>query len=225
MERYKHYSFDLWLTLIKSNPEFKRKRAELFFSQYNPMGLTLPIIIDIINKVDRDANYYCELTGEHIVSKKMIFDILRLLFNEECTLRDLLIIDMNIQELFCKYPPTLYDENTYNVLETLAKDSTLNISSNTGFIHGDTLRDTLKELNLYPLFEFFVFSDEVECSKPSSKFFMYVYHFATECHSNTLTTKNILHIGDNIVADGGCVKYDMPFFQINSNNKKIIDLL
>ena len=27
---YKHFSFDLWLTLIKSNPEFKKKRNLLF---------------------------------------------------------------------------------------------------------------------------------------------------------------------------------------------------
>ena len=28
--KYKHISFDLWLTLIKSNPEFKSKRNLLF---------------------------------------------------------------------------------------------------------------------------------------------------------------------------------------------------
>jgi putative hydrolase of the HAD superfamily len=33
MKTYKHYSFDLWLTLIKSNPIFKKERA-LFFHQH-----------------------------------------------------------------------------------------------------------------------------------------------------------------------------------------------
>src|SRR5690348_14119191 len=30
-----HYSFDLWLTLIRSNPAFKRERAQYFFHHHN----------------------------------------------------------------------------------------------------------------------------------------------------------------------------------------------
>ena len=32
---HEHYSFDLWLTLIKSNPLFKPARIEYFFENYN----------------------------------------------------------------------------------------------------------------------------------------------------------------------------------------------
>jgi len=37
MPYYRHYSFDLWLTLIKSNPGFKAERAHYFFENYNPL--------------------------------------------------------------------------------------------------------------------------------------------------------------------------------------------
>ncbi len=30
MQEIKHYSFDLWFTLIKSNPKFKEERAKFF---------------------------------------------------------------------------------------------------------------------------------------------------------------------------------------------------
>jgi putative hydrolase of the HAD superfamily len=41
MPIYKHYSFDLWLTLIRSNPLFKQQRSRIFHQQYNTLGKPL----------------------------------------------------------------------------------------------------------------------------------------------------------------------------------------
>ena len=41
MKTYKHYSFDLWLTLIKSNPTFKKERALFFHKHLNAAGKSL----------------------------------------------------------------------------------------------------------------------------------------------------------------------------------------
>lgn len=41
MQKFKHYSFDLWLTLIKSNPEFKLKRTIFFYDKFNRLKKSL----------------------------------------------------------------------------------------------------------------------------------------------------------------------------------------
>jgi putative hydrolase of the HAD superfamily len=38
---YQHYSFDLWLTLIKSNPYFKIERTKIFHRDFNPAGKSI----------------------------------------------------------------------------------------------------------------------------------------------------------------------------------------
>jgi putative hydrolase of the HAD superfamily len=48
-----HFSFDLWLTLIKSHPEFKAKRVELFSSFFD--------VEKPINEVAKVVKYYDDL--------------------------------------------------------------------------------------------------------------------------------------------------------------------
>lgn len=232
MGRYKHYSFDLWMTLIKSNPEFKNKRTELFFDMFNPKGKTFKEVGDIIRHIDVSTNAYCEISGKHVDSRRMIYDILIALEYKipklkEVTILD--IIDKTIQETFLENLPILYSNETRGALEGIRNSgATISISSNTGFIHGDTLRSALIELGIYGLFNFFVFSDEIDYSKPSPIFFYRVYYgvISINKHIKFGEHDSILHIGDNPYADiEGAKNFGFDTFQINTNDKTILDIL
>ena len=49
--KYSHYSFDLWRTLIKGNPEFKEKLVILIKEYLNVEGFSLKNVADIIKQV------------------------------------------------------------------------------------------------------------------------------------------------------------------------------
>jgi putative hydrolase of the HAD superfamily len=230
VKQYKHYSFDLWLTLIKSNPEFKEKRDRIFFDSFNPIGKPFEEVRQIIKEVDVSSNLYSEMFGIHVDSTRMIYDILRRLsYNSNPLSLDIEMIDLDVQELFLDYPPTLYDKNTHEVLEKIRDlGATLNIASNTGFIQGNTLNSTLVDLGIYGLFNFSIFSDEIGISKPDFFFFQKIYDKVREVNLNVKFRefKSIIHIGDNPNADiKGAEEYGFEVFQINSNDKTILDLV
>lgn len=218
----KHYSFDLWLTLIKSNPEFKSRRDLMFFELFNPSGLSKEEVSAIIRKVDVKSNHISEITELHVPCERMIYDILHELNfpSEEITHALLLMIFTRIQSLFLEYPPVLYDENTLSTLEQLHEQGCqLNILSNTGFITGATLNKVLVKLGIKKFFNFSLYSDNTRLSKPNVKMFDLVKDMYFDCVS-------IIHVGDNPMADGACINNpSFSYFQINSNHKTIIDLL
>ena len=64
MSRFRHYSFDLWLTLIKSNPAYKPERAGIFYRDYNSLNKSLEEIAAIFRQVDLMCNAINEKTGK-----------------------------------------------------------------------------------------------------------------------------------------------------------------
>lgn len=219
MKKYKHYSFDLWLTLIKSNPKFKGIRNSLFFDFYNPSNKTIEEVSGIISSVDRMSTQYSELTGRHVQSTHMIFEILTQLNYKIQSMKEVEMIDEAIQGFFTIFLPTVFDGNTLGVLENLARNGkVLNILSNTGFVHGDTLNKVLPTIGL-DMFDFKLYSDQLDMAKPNLDFFMAMVSF------NSSKAEEILHVGDNPIADGGSRKAGIDFLQINSNARRIIDIL
>lgn len=194
----RHISFDLWLTLIKSHPQFKRKRAELIADKYNSKGLDLRQIEDIIRLLDKKVDKHNETSGGKVPAREMYYRILK----ETCNDSDEALQDMAqslekaSNRLFQEYKPVLLNENIIPMLEWLrSKDYTINLSSNTGFIEADTLRTVLDDIGLLSFFSFCIFSDEIKASKPSSVFFQEVYNKAGQAK------EKILHVGDNPSTD------------------------
>ena len=218
IDSYDHISFDMWLTLIKSNPEFKEKRNKMFYKDFNPNSLSLDEVSAIIKKHDVETNIMSEQLGLHIDSKIIIYNILKDLQFEFTNFKSIDYIDYKIQQLFILFPPNLYDVNTESVIRELFHEGkSLNILSNTGFIRGKTLDIILTNLKIKRYFEFRLYSDEIGISKPNNLIFDLV--------KNKVQSSKILHVGDNTFADGKCVESNIDYFQINSNNKTIIDLI
>ena len=215
--KIEHISLDLWGTLIQSNPEFKKKRSLLIFEKYNLNKRS----INFINRSFKLVGYLCDkinmILGGKISSKKMnsIF-LLTMGYNlkEIENILDDFIKD--IADLFLLYPPYC-DTNSIELLFQIKKKCTINISSNTGYIESDTLKQYFQNANLNSLIDFYVFSDEIKASKPYKLFFQKVKELSG--------AKSILHIGDNKFADGMGAYFSGIKSEIISPTKNLYELL
>jgi len=196
------------MTIIKSNPEFKPKRNALLKKRFEISG-SLEEIANIVRYYDVLFNTISEKTGNHIAREEVFYLILnQLKVNiDEISSNSLAEFFNEADQLFINHFPELIWRDVENVLQQIHEENkTANVLSNTAFIHGDSLRIVLKELQLDKYFSFMIFSDEIGVSKPNIKIFEYLY-------SNVLKIKNIkknqiLHIGDNPIADyEGALKF------------------
>lgn len=231
MNFYKHYSFDLWLTLIKSNPSFKKERAKYFYKNFNTKNKTLEEVCTIFRNVDLMCNAINEKTGKNIDADEMYLIVIDTINDYDTNFSE---IDLNglyaeMEILFFNYMPSVFSLETFSTLDKLKQksNSSFNISSNTGFVKGVTLRKVLINLELNPFFEFQLYSDEIGISKPNRNFFE-----AIIANTKNITTKKnillneIVHIGDNPVADiEGASAMGINSIQINSNNSTILSIL
>lgn len=81
------------------------------------------------------------------------------------------------------------------------------------------MRQVLSQMDILKYFKFFIFSDEIEISKPSSYFFQKVYD-KVGGHK-----KNILHIGDNPKTDyQGAKNFGFEALLITNSNYTIDDI-
>lgn len=198
---YQHISFDLWLTLIKSNPEYKHNRNVLFKNYFN-INLDLNVISEKVRYYDVLCNSINEKIGRNIDTFEIYLMILQSLDIdiskiETNSLNEFYSLS---EKLFLEYKPILINKDTIEIFETLiSKGVSLSILSNTGFVKGVTLKKYLLDLKLNNYFSFQIYSDEQNLSKPNQKLFSLVYD---EVQKNKFVEKNnILHLGDNSIAD------------------------
>ncbi|SEM66337.1 putative hydrolase of the HAD superfamily [Chryseobacterium taichungense] len=200
IHNHSHFSFDLWLTLIKSHPEFKAKRVELFSSFFD--------IQKPIDEVAKAVKYYddlCNSINEVIGGNVDTFEIYLLILHAlEVDLKQVNKAQLNefyqkSEDLFLNYKPVVIFENLHKLFDEIkSQGKTINILSNTGFIKGKTMRKFLIGENLDQYIDFHIYSDEINCSKPDPKIFQEVKNLLK---NQDLDLHQILHIGDNPIAD------------------------
>ena len=206
--KYKHISFDLWLTLIKSNSEFKKKR-NLLFKDFFEVDNAIEKVSEVIRYYDVLCNNINEKTGLNIDTFEIYYLILKgLNVNlEEIGIDKLDQFYKETESLFMEFKPDLI----YPKIQTLFKqivdeEKTLSILSNTAFIKGLTLRKLMSHYELENYFSFQIYSDETGFSKPSQEMFKLVYNEIKSFKS--LEKKEVLHIGDNKIADyNGAIEF------------------
>jgi putative hydrolase of the HAD superfamily len=227
---YKHYSFDLWLTLIKSNPLFKQERTKYFHAKFNKKHKTVEEVALIFRQVDLMVNAINEKTGKNIDADEMYIMVISIIndFSVDFTNINLNLLYDDMENLLLKYLPILYDKGSLKVLDFLknTNHSTLNILSNTGFVSGITLRKVLKVLEIDQFLDFQLYSDEVRLSKPNQKFFELMLDSIDRVKHPVLNLNEVIHIGDNPIADvQGAKAIGINSLLINSNNLSISTLL
>jgi len=226
-----HYSFDLWLTLIKSNPYFKIERTKIFHRDFNPAGKSIDEVAKAFRQVDLMCNAVNENTGKNIDADEMYLMVISLINDNQLSLADIdtakLYQDMD--KLLFYYMPVVYSSVTIATLQHLKQKggSTFSLLSNTGFIKGATLRKVLVELKLSEYFDFQLYSDEVGMSKPNPALFcLMMQHIKRINTGKNINLNNIIHIGDNPKADiEGANAAGIKSLLINSNNQSILSLI
>lgn len=200
IQNHAHFSFDLWLTLIKSHPEFKAKRVELFGS-YFTIDKPLEEITKTVKYYDDLCNTTNELIGGNIDTYEIYLLILGAL-NVDLKSINKEKLDQfytKSEALFLEYKPVVIFENLHHFFEEIkSQGKTINILSNTGFIKGTTMRKFLTEENLNQYIDFHIYSDEIKVSKPNPIIFQEVKNLIK---NQNLKLNEILHIGDNPIAD------------------------
>jgi putative hydrolase of the HAD superfamily len=229
MISYKHFSFDLWLTLIKSHPSFKQERNRFFFDNFNQKNKSLEEVTQIFRQVDLMCNAINEKTGNNLEAEEMYLMVISAMNDHTYAFHDidLKVLYDEMEQLVFKYLPVIYCSNTSDALSRLKDgNNTLSLLSNTAFIKGSTLREVLRRLNIHDLFDFQLYSDEVGMSKPNKELFqLMIRTVEANRKEEMLNLKEIIHVGDNIKADieGGSVA-GISTLLINSNNKTILSL-
>lgn len=219
----KHISFDLWMTLIKSHPEFKIKRAELIVKMFDLKKYCDPKDIESkIKSLDKVFDRKNMISGKKISADKMYCKSLQKILPDKSILSENKIKELRNEadKLFVKYKPVFINDNIIEILEYLKiSNYSTNLSSNTGFIEGKTLRPILEDLRISNYLDFMIFSDEIEASKPSPHFYRIVQEKAN------LEKNEILHVGDNPKADyQGAKNYGFEALLITNNNYSIEDV-
>lgn len=208
MKRYQHYSFDLWYTLIRSNPGFKSVRTDYMSSNFNPHGKTKKEIQVITSKIAHMCDVISETTEMSVHPLQMYAMLLHGLDFDLKNVKEIdLISILNVMHArFLATPPPLYDKDTENVLRQLkAEGATISITSNTGFVPGGTLRQYLSNMGLARYIDFYIFSDEVGVCKPSQLIFNKMLLQAQQRTNlqgrGMLHPREVIHVGDNLKAD------------------------
>lgn len=207
-KNYSHLSFDLWLTLIRSNPEFKQKRNSLF-KDFFEINAPIEKVTEVVRYYDVLCNNINEKTGLNLSTYEIYYLILGALdvdlhANDAKRLGDFY---NETEALFFNYKPELIFPNIkVQFEEMVAEGKSINILSNTGFIKGKSLRKLLSYYELEESISFQIYSDEVGFSKPNLEIFQLVFDQVN--NSKKVQKSEILHIGDNSIADyNGAVNF------------------
>lgn len=198
---YSHFSFDLWLTLIRSNPEFKVKRNQLF-RDFFEINCSIEKVAEIIRYYDVLCNEINEKTGLNIDTYEIYYFIFGRIGLDIRAIDTERLADfyLETESLFLQYKPILLYPDIKDLFDTIKdQEKTISILSNTAFIKGTTLRKILSYYELENYFSFQIYSDEVGYSKPNHAIFQLVYDEIS--NYRTIDKNAVLHIGDNIVAD------------------------
>lgn len=200
IRNHSHFSFDLWLTLIKSHPEFKAKRVALF-SSFFTIEKSIEEVAKTVKYYDDLCNTINEVTGGNIDTFEIYLMILNSLGVDvkQISKNDLNGFYQKSEDLFLACSPVIIFENLHDFFDEIKNQGkTINILSNTGFIKGKTMRKFLISENLDQYIDFHIYSDEINCSKPNPQIFQAVKNLIK---NQDLRFDQILHIGDNPIAD------------------------
>lgn len=186
--------FDVWGTLLISNPEFKKAQAKLV-QEFT--SIKKEEWFKAKNFLKKQLDELVEKTGIHPPRESSYLEILPSLSIRE---REDFIRYSN--ELFLKYPPLLREPETDVVSILKEKDYKVYISSNTVLIYGDILSKVIfdkfgiirKNCN---------FSDELGVSKPDGRMFNF-------------EIKPTWHLGDNVLTDGASENHGIKHYHINN---------
>lgn len=200
----KHISFDVWNTLITSNPLYAAGRDGAIA---NIVGITFEqakeVYTVIKKQLDAEAEQYVcgdvSRAWEQLALHLGIDDGKRMELQTVC------------EDLFRAFPPKL-NMDLVDQLMYLSCKYEMSIKSNTNFISGKILSEVVG-FDRMPWWSFMHFSDQHLLCKPDILFFAKTL---LDSSLDDLAAEEVLHIGDSKIFDGRCVDIGFNFCHINN---------
>lgn len=188
-------SFDLWLTLIKSDGKtFKTARNHMLGAAIAP-EMEAESFDELVRQTDRAADRLAESRGKDVLFDERIRLVAEAAGKPAPSDEQISGFYRQQTELFSAHPPILLDPETPQLLDKLAGHADLAVTSNTGFIHGEQMRIALGRIGILDKFRVLKFSNEVGYAKPDPAIYRAVQQEAG------YQPQQITHIGDNYQAD------------------------
>lgn len=189
-------SFDVWLTLIKSNPHFKPARSETMGKVLDFTG-EIAEMNQIVRNVDERLDHQSDSNGIQYGFQARVEAICEQLQGRARPLTEQVLgaLEEEIASLMIQHPPLLLEHDLPDTLEQLKKRGKLAVVSNTGFIDGTYMRLALDTRGIWQHIDVGIFSNEAGVAKPNPQIFRLLAQHAA------LEPQKILHVGDNLKAD------------------------
>jgi FMN phosphatase YigB (HAD superfamily) len=214
-QNIQHVSFDFWNTIVRPNPLFKEKRAELIRTLFKDQ-FSKYAIDSAFSLIGKEYNDYQQSGNAAILPLDLLKTVIKKI--EPNSNINFIELYSQINTLFLAYPPFI-EPSFYDIIDQInKKGKTSSITSNTAFISGSVIIKYLENCNLLDHFTFTIFSDEFGFGKPSSKIFDHLTIKAIEC-KNVIDRTNILHIGDSLESDyNGAIQFGLSAFHLIHND-------
>lgn len=209
----KHISFDFWDTLYlkaSSNPNYKKEILEYFHNNFN---FSPDEVNESFEKTKTLCDGHAEETMICVDSLTQSWHLLNFLGINSIYESEKL--NLFIQDNLLRNPskPLFEVEDLHKIKNAGAS---MSISCNTGLISGITLNKFLAQNGILNLFDFTLYSDEINYFKPSPFFAQKILNHKL---CNAKQYSEILHIGDTLSTDGVLSQLTgMNFLHVNKTN-------
>lgn len=217
-------SFDLWGTLIKSNPEYLPKRNRLAKEQlFFDVPMTAYDVGVALSKVKKKWDLIAEPAGKSIEPIHLFLDVYAEL-NLEIPKVDFRsrynawVLKHHI--IMRETPPILYPEVNELLAELKSRGVFISVTCNSSTHLGIHLKSALPEIFKYT--HETIFSDELGYAKPAPQVWKLLKSKAGKWG---IKPEEIIHVGDNPFADGSCIYYDIDFLLVNDGNTTLKEVL
>lgn len=204
----KAISFDLWVTLIAGNPQFKKEKCSLI-RRYFALDLSDEEILEAFKRADLLLDKIQEkflIQPEYYTAWSVVLNEIGLKCTTSAKIKSFLRI---YNQLFLEYPPILLDDAQALFKKLLEiKHLEICLLSNTILVQGKTLDKFIKTTVLKEVKAFY---SDTYYPKPDERAF------------KNLGIKPFLHVGDNLIADGSCEDFGIEFYQVRTNGKTLED--
>lgn len=195
----KMVSFDLWQTLIKSNPAYKSPRTLLIAKFFNYKGELGWLYENIIAKVNLATDKLIDTDGIPRGLHYRLVKMYQLLHSCEAvpfSAKDVETFSEKLCKIIAAHPPLLIEGDTITTIEALkSRGVKTAVISNSGLAESNHMQIALKAIGLDKCMDHILYSHEEGISKPNPALFLKLSTVSN------IAPNTILHIGDNEKAD------------------------
>lgn len=205
-------SLDLWMTLIKSDPRFKPTRNAMLRDTFAP-EITKERFSAVLREADKEADAACMGSGRDLgLSERLAMTLERLRLPVDERMKPEAVMEAQAEQsrLARAFHPLPMTKDLPGLLRVLRREagSVVVSTSNTGMLPANLMRELLDLAGFKECFDAQVFSDEVQAASLHGEYgckpYPSIFTTTFEAMKNlrpTLRHRDVVHIGDNYVAD------------------------